>query len=171
MAGIKLIDKTDGATIPYIINRLLYPEIHQWLFDDYYGLVEIAIMFYDARTIVYGIFEKGNSTPIGVVFFVNTIPYRDAILYAALFDPEDRNQKKLTEPRGDKPSVAEMVKEDMKNRFKTHSCSANVIEGNETSIKVLEHLGFKKIGTKPKAIFAGGSYKNIELYYLLLEEA
>jgi hypothetical protein len=171
VAGIKLIDKTDGVTIPYIINRLLHPEIHQWLFDDYCGLVEIAIIFFDVRTIVYGIFSQGNPEPIGVIWFTGVIPYRDCTLNIALFKQDDRDQGIITEPRGDKPSIAEMIKNDMVVRFHIHSVSANCIEGNEISKYCLEKFGFKKIGVKEKCIFADGVYKDIELYYLLLEEA
>ena len=170
MPGIKLLDKTQVITIQYILNELLKPDIHQLLFDDYYGYGEIGLLLMDPRTVVYGVFEQGRPEPVGVVFFVGMIPYRDCILYSAVFDPDKRRQGKMTAAPEGKLSVAERIKQDMIQRYHIHSCSAQAIEGNEASVHILEKLGFKKIGTKEKCVFTGGQYKDVHQYYLLLGE-
>jgi RimJ/RimL family protein N-acetyltransferase len=160
MAGIKFLEK-NSITINYIINQLLNPEIHKKLFDDASGITELAIIMYDPRTIIYGIFEQGKPEPIGAVWFEGTMPYRGGVLAAVIFDPKNRGKKKL-EP------LFKLIETDITKRFALNSCSSYVILPNEASEKVLEKLGFKKIGIKEKYIYADGQYKDLAIYYRLL---
>jgi len=162
MAGIKFLEKS-SVTLNYIINQLLTPEIHQKLFDDGAGMNEIVLQMYDMRTILYGVVEQGKPEPIGVVWFDNVTPYRNATLSAVMFDPKNRAQHKLS-------PLFEKIKFDMIKRFSIHHFSSYVILPNETSEAILKKLGFKKIGVKEKYIFAGGEYRDMALYYRLAVE-
>lgn len=164
LPGIKLLKKENYPCLNYIINRLLEPEIKKHLFDDYMGIHEITALLYSVNTIVYGIFHKGLPEPLGSVFFTGVVPFRDCYLYGAVFDRENRNQGKITE-------VYERIKKDITERFFISSVTANVIGKNLVSVKILEKIGLKKIGVKPKAIMVEGKKKDLTIYYILGEEA
>jgi len=164
LPGIKLIKKENYPCLNYIINRLLEPDIKKHLFDDYMGISEITALLYSGNTIVYGLFQKGLPEPFGCVFFTGVVPYRDCYLFGAIFDRENRNQGKATE-------IYELIYKDIIERFSVSSATANVIGKNLASIKILEKIGFKKIGIKPKAIMVEGKKKDLTIYYILAEEA
>ncbi len=161
MPGIRHLKK-DPATMNYILNELLKPGIREKLFDDIYGLVELGYALHDPRTALYGIFEKGRPEPIGVVFFMGVIAYRNCTLYAVMFDEANRRQGKLF-------SVCQAIKTDLARRYAVHGVMANVIGDNEASHHLLPKLGFTKQGPAlPEGIFAGGKYQDLHTYYLML---
>jgi len=112
---------------------------------------------------MYGVFHEGKPEPIGVVFFTNVIPYRNCMLYSCIFSKEHRGKGKIND-------VIEKIKIDFRIRFHVHSVESQMIGKNEASLHMLKKLGFKEIGVKKKAIFSGGKYKDLTIYYLLLEE-
>jgi RimJ/RimL family protein N-acetyltransferase len=169
MAGIRYLDKSNWVTINYIINELLKPEVHQVLFDDFWGIGEIAGLMYSLQTVIYSIHEKGKPEPIGCVYFSNVIPYRDCTLSAVIFDPEKRNKGIMTKSDQDKLALVKIIENDMRKRFSIHSCTSYVTGDNEGSKRLLERLGFEKLGVKKRVIFSGGEYKDITIYYRLLE--
>jgi len=162
MAGIRLLEK-NAVNINLIVNELIKPEIRYSFFDDCIGANDVYFYLMSQGTYIYGIFEKGDPIPIGVVYFSNVIPYRDGILSAVIFDKKNRNEHKITK-------VCEEIKADIINRVSLHSCSANIIGKNPVSEKLLANLGFKKIGVKPKKIMANGKFVDQNEYYLLLEK-
>ena len=165
MAGIKRItkDKDNSVTINYIVNQLLKPEIRKVLFDDALGGGDISNLLNATTTKIYGIFHKGLPEPAGVVIFVGVWPYRDCTIYSAIFDKENRKKGMITE-------VYEQIKKDIIARYAVHSVTAQVVGNNIAPMKALEKIGFKKIGTKPKAIFVEGKYKDVTTFYVLLAE-
>lgn len=162
MAGIKILDK-NYITINYIINELLKPDLRKNLFDDAWGMSEISTILYDMRTIIYGVFEKGRPEPIGIVFFTNTVPYRDCNLYGCIFDAENRKKGKMNE-------IYERIKADLKIRYLVNSVSACVIGNNSGSAAMLEKMKFKKVGKKKNAIFTDGKYQDLTMYYYLFSD-
>jgi RimJ/RimL family protein N-acetyltransferase len=96
------------------------------------------------------------------VIFTGVWPYRNATVYSAIFDKENRKKGMITE-------VYEQIKKDIIDRFAVHSVTAEAIGNNTASMKTLEMMGFKKVGTKPKAIFVDGKYKDITIFYVLLD--
>jgi len=162
MAGITLLEK-NSVQVNYIINQFFRPELHQKFFDDSWGLTELSLHFYDPRTVIYGIMEQGKPTPIGIVYFLGVVPYRDCTVSAVIFDEANRNQDKVT-------GLIEKVKTDFTKRFSPHSVSSYIIGENPVSQHILEKLGFTKIGVRPRWIYAGGDYKDVSMYYLLLED-
>ena len=116
------------------------------MFDDCLGGGDIQRLLYDPSTVIYGIFSKGKPEPAGVVFFTGVWPYRDCTVYSSIFNKEDRNTGMITEVYG-------KIKDDIVRRFKIHSVTAQTVGNNSASMKTLEKIGFKKIGTKPRAIF------------------
>jgi len=163
MAGIKFIETNNYTLINFIVNQLLRPEIKKYLFDDIMGISEIARLMYSPTTMIYSIHEKGKPEPIGVVFFTNAIPYRDCGLYMVIFDKEKRQQGTMTE-------IHERVMKDAITRWRPHSATANVLGRNLASMKMLEKMGFKKIGVKPRCIVVDGKHKDITEYYLVSED-
>jgi len=163
MAGPRLFTKDNFITMNYMVNELLKPDVRKHMFDDVYGLVDVAALLYHAQSVVYGIMEKGLPEPIGVVFFTGVIPYRDCTLYAAIFDKKNRGQGKTEE-------VYEKIKTDIIRRYSIHSVTSYVCGKNEASSHVLEKLGFKKIGVKKKAVIIEGKHRDLTIYYLLSEE-
>jgi len=109
MAGITLLEK-NSVQVNYIINQFFRPELHQKFFDDSWGLTELSLHFYDPRTVIYGIMEQGKPTPIGIVYFLGVVPYRDCTVSAVIFDEANRNQDKVT-------GLIEKVKTDFTKRF------------------------------------------------------
>ena len=89
-------------------------------------------------------------------------PYRDTTVYSAIFDKENRKKGMITE-------VYEQIKKDLIERHAVHSVTAQTVGNNIASMKTLEMMGFKKIGVKKQAIFSGGSYKDITIFYTLLD--
>ena len=162
MAGIKLLDKTP-QNLNFIVNELLKPEVKNKLFDDVYGQVELGMVFGDPRTAIYGIFEKGLPKPIGVVFFVGIIPYRNCFLYAAIFDKDNRKKGKMS-------SVMKIIEEDMIKRFAIHTVTTYVIGKNPASEASLKKMGFSKLGTRKEAIVVNGAYKDLTTYFRLLKD-
>jgi len=168
MAGPKLLNNVysngqGDSRVDSIINNLLIPEIHQVLFDDLWGYSEIRALMYSPLTKVYGIFHEGKPEPIGTVFFTGVIPYRNCTFYACIFSKEHRG-------KGKGNSVLDAIRTDFKIRFHPHSVEAHMIGKNEKTSHFLKKLGFKEIGTKKKAIFSGGRYRDLTDYYLLVEE-
>ena len=163
MAGIKFIETNNYTLINFIVNQLLRPEIKKALFDDIMGISEIARLMYSPTTMIYSIHEKGKPEPIGTVFFAGAIPYRDCLLYGAIFDKEKRQQGTMTE-------IYERVMKDAITRWRPNSATANVVGRNLASMKILEKIGFKKIGVKPKGIMVDGKYRDLTIYYLTQEE-
>ncbi len=163
MAGIRLIDKQSTITMNFIINALLFPEIRVKLFDDFVGIQEIEAMLYHVRTVIYGVFEQGKPEPIGVVYFHGTLPYRGCTLTAVIFDPEKRKKKKMGE-------VAPIIKKDFIRRFQIHTITTYVIDPNEASESFLVKLGFEKTGMMKKEVMAGGEYRDVHIYHLLVED-
>jgi len=170
MAGVKLLTNTysngqGDATVDAVINNLLMPDVHQALFDDFWGYSEVWALMYNTRfTKIYGIFHEGKPEPIGVVFFTGVVPHRNCTLYACMFSKEHRGKGKLN-------SVIDAIKVDFRIRFHPHSVEAKIIGKNEATLHLLKKLGFKEIGVKKKAILSGGRYRDLTEYYLLLEEA
>jgi RimJ/RimL family protein N-acetyltransferase len=175
MASIRLLDK-NPIIINFIINELLKPEVHQLLFDDICGLNEIAIVLFDPRTIIYGIYMEGRPEPAGVIYFSNTIPYRSANLSAALF-PVIYMKKEKTEKgivkvpqaenirnKGIISSIAEKVKEDFFMQYKVRSVFSGVIGENPISEHLLIKLGFTLVGTKKDGVSSGGKYQDQKVY-------
>ena len=162
MAGIRRIEKDSTVTIDYIINELLKPDIRKALFDDALGGGDISNLLNANTTKIYGIFSKGLPEPAGVVIFTGVWPYRDCTVYSAIFDKENRKKGMITE-------VYEQIKKDIMERHAVHSVTAQTVGNNIASMKTLEMMGFKKIGVKPKAIFSDGKYKDITIFYVLLD--
>lgn len=160
MAGIKLLEK-NSVTLNYVVNELLKPDLRQVIFDDACGGMEIGALLYDPFTVVYGIMEGGKPEPIGVVYFSGVMPYRTATVSAAIFNSAKRDKGIIT-------AQVEKIKADMIRRYATHSIKAAVTGDNEGSKKLLERIGFKKVGVMPEAIMADGKYQDLTLYYLLL---
>ncbi|GAH71207.1 unnamed protein product [marine sediment metagenome] len=131
MAGIKFIESNNYTLINFIVNQLLRPEIRKVLFDDIMGLSEVARLMYSPTTMIYSIHEKGKPEPIGVVFFAAAVPYRDCLLYGAIFEKEKRKQGMATE-------IYEKIMKDAIERWRPSSATANVIGRNLASIKILE---------------------------------
>lgn len=163
MAGIRLLDKEGYTTINYIVNELLRPEIRKVLFDDCLGGGDISSLLNATTTKIYGIFSRGLPEPVGAVIFTGVWPYRNCTIYSAIFDKENRRKGMITE-------VYEQIKKDIIDRFAVHSVTAETVGNNTAPMKLLEKIGFKKIGTKPKAIFVDGKYKDITIFYMLLAE-
>ncbi|GAH68544.1 unnamed protein product, partial [marine sediment metagenome] len=153
MAGIRFVESSNYTLINFIVNQLLRPEIKKVLFDDIMGISEIARLMYNPTTMIYSIHEKGKPEPIGVVFFVRAIPYRDCGLFGAIFDKEKRQQGTMTE-------IYERVMKDAIERWQPSSATANVVGKNLASMKMLEKIGFKKIGVKSGGIMVDGKYKD-----------
>ena len=164
MAGIRRInsEKDGSTTINYIVNELLKPDIRKVLFDDCLGGGDISNLLKAPTTKIYGVFSKGRPEPAGVVFLVGVWPYRDCTVYSAIFDKENRKKGMITE-------VYEQIKKDAMKRYAIHSVTAQTVGNNTASMKTLEMMGFKKIGMKPKAIFSEGKYKDITIFYMLLD--
>ena len=162
MAGIKRIKKDSTTTINYIVNELLKPDIRKLLFDDALGGGDISALLNATTTKIYGIFHRGLPEPAGVVFFTGVWPYRDCTVYSAIFDKEDRKKGMVTE-------VYEQIRKDIVARDAIHSVTAQTVGNNIASMKTLEKIGFKKVGVKPKAIFSEGKYKDITIFYMLLD--
>ena len=163
MAGIKRIKKDSTVTINYIVNELLKPDIRKVLFDDALGGGDISMLLNANTTKIYGIFSRGLPEPAGVVFFTGVWPYRDCTVYSAIFNKENRKKGMITE-------VYEQIKKDIIARDAIHSVTAQTVGNNIASMKTLEMMGFEKIGVKKKAIYSGGSYKDITIFYVLLDE-
>ncbi|GAH63843.1 unnamed protein product [marine sediment metagenome] len=163
MAGIRFVETSNYTLINFIINQILRPEIKKVLFDDIMGLSEIARLMYNPTTMIYSIHEKGKPEPIGVVFFVHAIPYRNCDLFGAIFDKEKRQQGTMTE-------IYERVMKDAITRWQPSSATANVVGRNLASMKMLEKMGFKKIGVKPRGIMVEGRYKDLSIFYITEEE-
>lgn len=163
MAGIKLIPKDSTVTIDYIVNELLKPDIRKVLFDDALGGGDIKMLLGAETTKIYGIFSQGLPEPAGVVLFTGVWPYRDCTVYSAIFNKENRKKGMITE-------IYERIKKDMIDRHAVHSVTAQAVGNNIASMKTLEKIGFKKIGVKPKAIYSGGKYRDITIFYMLLAE-
>ena len=66
--------------------------------------------------------------------------------------------------------IYERVMKDAIERWRPNSATANVIGRNLASMKILEKIGFKKIGVKPKGIMVNGKYRDLTIYYLTKEE-
>lgn len=164
LPGIKLTPKDNYPCLYYIINQLLRPEIKKFLFDDYMGITEITTLLFAQNTVVYSIYHKGLPEPVGVVFFTGTIPYRDCYLFSCVFSSEDRRKGIIND-------IIPKVRQDMKERFAVHSCTANIIGNNSASSYILEKMGFKKIGVKKDYIMINGKYRDLSEYYILGEEA
>jgi RimJ/RimL family protein N-acetyltransferase len=162
MAGIRLLDKSQ-VTINYIINELLKPEIHKLLFDDMEGITEISLLLYDPRTVIYGIFSKGKPEPAGVVYFAYTVPYRNAVLCAVIFDPNNRNKDMIS-------SVMEIIKKDFLYRYSPHTVISYITGENKVSEHMLEKLSFKLIGIRTDGIFADGRYQNVKIYQFINQQ-
>lgn len=162
MAGIKRITKDSTTTINYIVNELLKPDIRKLLFDDALGGGDISALLNANTTKIYGIFHRGLPEPAGVVFFTGVWPYRDCTVYSAIFDKESRKKGMITE-------VYEQIKKDIIARDAIHSVTAQTVGNNIASMKTLEKIGFEKVGVKPKAIFSDGKYKDITIFYMLLD--
>lgn len=162
MAGIRRIKKDSTVTIDYIVNELLKPDIRKVLFDDCWGGGDIKLVLKADTTRIYGIFHKGLPEPVGAVFFVGVWPYRDCTVYSAIFDKENRKKGMITD-------VYEQIKKDITARDAIHSVTAQAVGNNVASMKTLEKIGFKKIGVKPKAVFSDGKYKDITIFYMLLD--
>jgi RimJ/RimL family protein N-acetyltransferase len=162
MAGIKRIEKDSTVTIDYIVDRLLRPDIRKALFDDALGAGDISMLLNATTTKIYGIFSRGLPEPAGVVIFTGVWPYRDCTVYSAIFDKENRKKGMITE-------VYEQIKKDIIERHAIHSVTAQTVGNNIASMKTLEMMGFKKVGVKPKAIFSDGKYKDITIFYVLLD--
>ena len=164
MAGIRRItpEKDGSTTINYIVNELLRPDIRKALFDDALGGGDISNLLNAPTTKIYGIFSKGLPEPAGVVFFVGVWPYRDTTVYSAIFDKENRKKGMITE-------VYEQIKKDIMERYAVHSVTAQTVGNNLASMKTLEKIGFEKIGVKKKGIFSEGKYKDITIFYMLLD--
>jgi len=97
------------------------------------------------------------------VIFTGVWPYRDCTVYSAIFDKEKRKTGIITE-------VYEPIRKDLISRYAVHSVTAQTVGNNIASMKTLEKVGFKKIGTKPKAIFIDGKYKDVTIFHILLTE-
>lgn len=162
MAGIRRIKKDSTVTIDYIVNELLKPDIRKLLFDDALGGGDISVLLNANTTKIYGIFHKGLPEPVGVVFFTGVWPYRDCTVYSAIFDKENRKTGMITE-------VYEQIKKDIVARDAIHSVTAQTVGNNIASMKTLEMMGFERVGVKPKAIFSDGKYKDITIFYVLLD--
>ena len=163
MAGIKRLNYGDSeTTFNLIINELLKPDIRKLLFDDALGGGDIELLFRQRTTKTYGIFHRGLPEPLGVVFFTGVWPYRDCTVYSAIFDKENRKKGIITEKYKE-------IKKDIIARYAIHSVTAQAVGNNIASMKTLEMMGFKKVGVKPKAIFSDGKYKDITIFYMLLD--
>ena len=161
MAIVRLLDKNQEI-INFIVIELLQRELHMQLFDDTWGSAQIHSLLCDPHTVIYGIFEKESEKPIGVVFFTNTVPRRDCNLYVCLFSEDDRNKGKIRKLCD--------IKKDFIKRFKVNSISSGTIGHNPVSVHILEKFGFKKIGIKEKYLVSGGEYRDVTIYYLLIED-
>lgn len=160
MAGIKRLEKRPEH-LNYILNELLKPSVHQALFDDMMGMIEIGALLYDPLNIVYGIFEKGHPVPIGCVLLLNVRPYRGCQVHAAIFDPEKRNAKRMQ-------GVAQAVARDMIYLQNLHYVETRTVAGNDMAQHLIEKLGFKKVGTKPGNAIVNGKYVDVDEYYAVL---
>ena len=163
MPGIKFLSKDNYVTLNYVINQLLKPDLKKALFDDYMGISEITTLIYSGNTVVYGIFQRGLPEPAGVVFFTGVVPYRECYIYGVLFNSEDRKKGIMTE-------LQKTIADDIRKRFSIKSVTANIIGNNSGSKKILEKIGFQKIGTKPQAIMIDGKYRDLHIYYYLWED-
>lgn len=160
MARIKILVQKP-TNLNFIINELLAPEIRHTLFDDVYGYQEITSILYAPSTVVFGIFNKGHPDPIGTIILTGALPFRNAYIYVAIFEKENRNKKVLH-------SIIEDLKKEITKNFRLSSITAHVIGENLTSEHLLDKMEFKKIGTKEKAIVTFGEYRDIHIYYKLL---
>jgi len=150
--------------VNYIINQL------QRSFDNAAGIPEVSILMYDPKTAIYGIFEQGKpeSEPIGAVWFDSVIPFfRNATLNAVIFDPQNLAKRKLSLLFDRIKHGVCIVKRLFFHSFSTFVLWPAVNEASETTFK---ELGFKKVGTKEKYIFANGQYRDLALYYRLAAE-
>jgi len=166
MAGPKLLDNTvKGDTkINHIVNFLVsIPDVHDSLFDDNWGVESIEALLYHPRTMVYGIFHEGKPEPIGTVFFTGVFPYRNCVLFAAIFDKKDRLQGKMKD-------VFEKIKTDFILRKRPSSCTGYVAGKNPVPSHFLEKLGFKKKATFEKFLVSNGKRKDVTIYYMINEE-
>jgi len=160
MAGIKLLDKKPEH-LNYIISELIRPENRTFFLDDMDGWEDVALMLYNPKSIVYGIFEKGRPVPIGTVFITGTTPFRSGIINAIIFDPENRGAGKLR-------SVVEQVKHDLLYRWHLHSIEARVIGDNAVVAGLLDTLGFIKCGKLPENVMVGGKFCDVNIYTMIL---
>lgn len=160
MAGIKLLEKKPEH-LNFVINELLKPDIRAAMFDDMWGMNDIAIMLYDPITLVYGIFEKGHPVPVGCIIVENLRPFRGCEIHAAIFKSENRNGKRIQ-------AIAKLIKGDLMLKWNVHYAQARVMATNEITKHLLEKLGFTKVGTKPGNIVSGGKYVDVDEYYLVL---
>lgn len=163
MPGIKHINaKENPVIIRYLANRLIDPNIRTALFDDRVGAENIEWMLSLGGSEVYAIFEGGKPEPIGAVFFLGAVAFRDARLYAVIFDEEKRKKGKLSE-------VIPKIAVDAIKRFLPHSISTSIINDNKASEILLKKMGFEHVGTKKEAIVAGGKYRDLHEYYILVK--
>ena len=160
MAGIKILEK-NLVNISYVVHRLSAPELHRKLFDDRWGSDYTEAILASERTIIYGLFEKGRPEPMGVVWFSEIIPYRGCTLSAAVFEPENRHQHKLT-------PLMPIIQKDFLSKVPVKNCSTFVILPNDDSVAVLLKLDFKLVGVREKYVSSGGEYKDQAIYYRIL---
>lgn len=163
MPGIKCyMSPKNYVLVDYIVDKLTDPRNKRLIFDDNWGWKEIQGALHHPQTVLYAVRERGLEEPVAVVFFTNAMPYRDCVLWSCVFDKKDRNQGKIS-------AVADDIKKDLIARVRPHSVSAFTAHGNDHSAHLLEKMGFEKVGKKRKYIRMDGVYRDITIWYLLLE--
>lgn len=169
MAGIKRLEKTPDY-INFLIQNLIKPENRRRLFDDSLGWDDLLSILRVPSTIIYGILERGLPKPIGAIFFFSVHPYRGCEFKTIVFKKEDEDEEGITELQIF-PHVETALNEVIDD-FKLKYVSTHIIEGDDDGavLKGLaKKLGFEYKCLKEDSIFAGGKYRDVHDYYLLVQ--
>jgi RimJ/RimL family protein N-acetyltransferase len=161
MYTVKKIPANDRL-IMHITQRLLAPEVKPLLFDDFMGFAETYSLLGHPRTLVFGIFRDGLTYPLGTVFFTGIVPYRNANMYAVIFDAQYRGKKILQK-------VLDDVKKQLLDTYPLSSIETQVLKDNESSIHLLTKNKFKKLGSRADALVINGEPREVIYFYRILE--
>lgn len=161
MVNINELTIKKSEILYHLVNKLLLPEIKSQLFDDRYGYTEIFNLLANPSTIIY-LLQEENAV-IGIIFFTNLIPGRDAIVNACIFEKEYRGKGKILE-------IYKQITRSVKEKYFLESCETYVREDNIVSQKLLEKIGFKEVGIRRKKNLMEGEMRNLKIYDIIREE-
>ena len=164
---IDILDKS-STTMNFLIKKLLELHNRGHIFGSEWSLISIIATLSNRKTVIYGIYENDIEMPMGIVMFTNITVYGDSLFSIIFFDIDNKDKILID---GEYIPLFAPVKEDMISKFQTHSISTYVVGENPFYSKILESLGFEKIGVKKEAMFDEGKHKDISLYYYLMKDS